>query len=63
MDDEDIPRIFERFYREKTRPEWSNVGIGLPLAKKIIEGHEGDIRVRNTEEGGAEFIVTLPCRG
>ncbi len=63
MDDEDIPRVFERFYRGKNSTGMEHVGIGLPLAKKIIEGHGGDIRVRNTEEGGAEFIVTLPCRG
>ena len=49
----DLPRIFERFYKG----EGGNTGIGLSIAKDIIEQHGGDIRAENA--GGAVFCVWL----
>lgn len=57
---EDIPRLFERFYRGKHANE-SGIGIGLALVKEIIEGQNGTIRARNKPEGGALFEIRFYC--
>ncbi len=54
--DKDIPHLFERFYRgEHSSPD--GTGIGLSLAKAIIEMQNGVISAKNLPEGGACFIV------
>ncbi len=53
---EDIPHLFERFYRGKNAAG-GGIGIGLALAKEIIEGQNGTIRAANRPEGGACFAV------
>lgn len=51
---EDLPRLFERFYRGKQAKK-EGVGIGLSLAKEIIEWQNGVIGAENLPEGGACF--------
>ena len=53
---EDMPHIFERFYRGKNASE-GGIGIGLALAKEIIERQNGTIRVKNKPGGGAFFEI------
>ncbi len=53
---EDIPHLFERFYRGKNAGEGS-IGIGLALSKEIIERQNGTIRAKNAAEGGALFEI------
>ncbi len=53
---EDIPHLFQRFYRGK-KPKGSGIGIGLALAKEIIERQNGVIRAGNMPEGGAYFEI------
>lgn len=53
---EDIPYLFERFYRGKNAKE-GGIGIGLALAKEIIERQNGTIRAENRKEGGALFTI------
>ncbi len=53
---EDLPHIFERFYRGKDASE-GGIGIGLALAKEIIERQNGTIRAKNRPEGGALFEI------
>jgi two-component system phosphate regulon sensor histidine kinase PhoR len=55
----DLSRIFERFYRGGNVTV-SGSGLGLPIAKRIVEGHGGLIEVRSTVESGTEVDVTLP---
>lgn len=52
----DIKHIFERFYKAKNSSE-NSIGIGLALAKKIIENDNGYISVKSQEGKGTEFIV------
>lgn len=54
--DEDLPHIFERFYKGKNAGK-NSVGIGLALAKTIITGQHGDIVVESTEGVGTKFSV------
>lgn len=53
---EDIPHIFERFYRGRNACE-GGIGIGLALSKEIIERQNGTIRAKNVPDGGALFEI------
>lgn len=53
---EDIPHLFERFYRGQNASE-GGIGIGLALAKEIIERQNGTIRAKNMPEGSACFEI------
>jgi two-component system, OmpR family, sensor histidine kinase TctE len=55
---EERERIFEPFYR--TRPSSSGTGLGLHLARQVVERHGGSIDVTDAEHGGACFRVRLP---
>ncbi|WP_433773134.1 sensor histidine kinase [Bacillus wiedmannii] len=60
--EEDIQHIFDRFYRvDKSRTRATGgKGIGLAVAKEIIELHNGSIKVESELEIGTEFIIKLP---
>lgn len=55
---EDIPHLFERFYRGKRAAE-NGIGIGLPLARSIFEMQNGNITARNLPKGGACFEIRV----
>jgi signal transduction histidine kinase len=59
---EDLPYIFERFYRaDKSRNRMTGgAGIGLAITKAIVEAHKGRIQVKSKVNEGSEFIVSLP---
>lgn len=56
FNEEDIPHIFERFYKGRNSSKES-FGIGLNLAKMIITAHNGTVKAENSQSGGAEFII------
>lgn len=56
---EDLSHIFEPFYT--TKPD--GTGLGLAIVHRIIQEHEGEIRVEHPERGGARFVVVLPGVG
>ena len=57
---EDLPHVFERFYRGEGAEASSGSGIGLAVAAELVEAHGGTIEARNRPEGGAAFTVRLP---
>jgi signal transduction histidine kinase len=63
--DEDIPRIFEQFYRvEKSRSQQhGGSGLGLAIVKRIVELHGGTIAFENRPEGLTTVTVILPRSG
>ena len=58
--EEDLPRIFERFWRADNAPA-GGTGLGLSIAAWIVEAHGGTIAATNRPEGGARFEVRLPA--
>ena len=55
---EDMPHLFERFYRGQNAAG-GGIGIGLALAKEIIEGQNGTLRAQNLTEAGACFEICI----
>lgn len=56
---EDIPRIFERFYRADQIQQEEGVGIGLYLTREILRKENGYVRVKSEKGKGTEFILYL----
>lgn len=56
---EDMYHIFKRFYRSRFSKDVQGIGLGLPLAKAIIEAHNGTIEVDSELEAGTTFIINF----
>lgn len=56
---EDLHHIFKRFYRSRFSKDTRGIGLGLPLAKAIIEAHNGTIEVHSEPGAGAAFVINL----
>lgn len=57
---EDLYHIFKRFYRSRFSKDTQGIGLGLPLAKSIIEAHQGSIEVHSELGHGATFTINFP---
>ncbi|MCA9917929.1 MAG: HAMP domain-containing histidine kinase, partial [Anaerolineales bacterium] len=61
IDPEDLPHVFDRFYRgDKSRSVNGESGLGLAIARSIVEAHNGRIIVTSTVGQGTTFTITLP---
>jgi signal transduction histidine kinase len=58
--EEDLPHIFERFYKGTSGREIKGTGLGLAITKEIIEYHKGQIAVESKWGEGSKFILMLP---
>jgi len=60
IDPADLPHIFDRFYRsDKSRQQNGESGLGLAIARSIVEAHGSNISVESSPGSGATFIITL----
>ncbi|MBI2939477.1 MAG: HAMP domain-containing histidine kinase [Chloroflexi bacterium] len=57
---EDLPRIFDRFYRSASARTQDGTGLGLAIARWIVDEHSGRISVESTPGKGTSFAVCLP---
>jgi len=58
---EDLPHLFERFYRaDPARGRSAGSGLGLAIVKQWVGAHRGTIEAENRKSGGARFVIRLP---
>lgn len=65
IDNMDLPMLFERFYRAdkaRTKKDTDGFGLGLSIAKQIIEKHQGSIEVKSKVNEGTFFKIKLPAK-
>lgn len=63
IDEDEIPKMFEQFFRAKTSTGIAGTGIGLHIVKQIIDHHGGTISVESEVGVGSTFTVRLPIAG
>ena len=62
VDPEHQSRIFDQFYRaDKNRTDRAHSGLGLSIAKKVVNDHGGELTYKTTRPHGSVFSITLPC--
>jgi PAS domain S-box-containing protein len=61
MNEEDIPRLFEPYFRAQSATGIAGTGIGLNIVREVIELHDGKISVESRLGHGSTFTVCLPC--
>jgi two-component system, OmpR family, sensor kinase len=60
--EDQLPLVFERFYRADTARAEEGVGLGLSIARQIAEGHGGTIEATSKVGVGSTFVLLLPCQ-
>ena len=58
--EEELPHLFERFFRSEKNKERVGTGLGLPIVKEIIEAHKGGITVKNNLPSGLDVLFWFP---
>jgi two-component system sensor histidine kinase MprB len=61
--EDDLPLVFERFYRASTARGKPGAGLGLAIVRQVAEAHGGSAAAANADGGGAEFRLVLPPVG
>lgn len=60
FDPADVPYVFERFYRSDAARSQPGSGLGLSIAKQIVDDHGGEVFAHNNDSGGADVGFSLP---
>ncbi|MDQ8204649.1 ATP-binding protein [Pelagicoccus sp. SDUM812003] len=58
--DEDVDKVFEKFYRSSKHDSVKGIGLGLSICKDIVAAHGGSVGCRNRPSKGAEMFFSLP---
>ncbi|WP_307827973.1 HAMP domain-containing sensor histidine kinase [Nocardioides sp. SYSU D00038] len=58
--DEDLPHVFERFYRSEASRSMPGSGLGLSIVHQIVERHAGTVEAQRRPEGGTRMVLRLP---
>ncbi len=58
---EDLPNLFNRFHRGRNAAAYPGSGLGLAIIKAIVDGHQGEIRVRSHAGDGTQFALRVPA--
>lgn len=63
ISEKEIPHLFDRFYRAnnaRTKSDSGGYGLGLSIAKKIVDDHQGSIEIKSKEGVGSTFQIIFP---
>lgn len=60
LSDDELPHVFERFWRGEAGRRVEGSGVGLAVAVELVRAHGGEISAGRTADGGARFTVRLP---
>jgi two-component system sensor histidine kinase MprB len=60
IDPEDLPHVFDRFYRARVARGLPGSGLGLAIVRQVADTHGGSVRAANDSEGGARLTLELP---
>jgi two-component system, OmpR family, sensor histidine kinase MprB len=60
ISEQDLPHLFDRFYRGKDSRARQGSGLGLAIVRQVAEQHGGTVGAANAPDGGAVFTLTLP---
>jgi two-component system sensor histidine kinase MprB len=60
ISDEDLPHVFDRFYRSTDSRTMPGSGLGLSIVRQVAERHGGSVRADRSPRGGAAFWLTIP---
>jgi len=58
--EEDLPHVFDRFYRSRESRSMPGSGLGLAIVRQVAERHGGSVRVGRSDADGAAFWLTVP---
>jgi two-component system sensor histidine kinase MprB len=61
IEEDDLPFLFDRFYRGATARGRPGSGLGLAIVRQVAEQHGGSVSAANAPGGGAEFVLALPA--
>jgi two-component system sensor histidine kinase MprB len=61
--DEDLPYVFDRFYRSPSARTMSGSGLGLAIVRQVAQAHGGDVQAERAEGGGTRVILKLGGNG
>jgi two-component system, OmpR family, sensor histidine kinase MprB len=61
IDEDDLPYIFDRFYRARSARGMPGSGLGLAIVRQVAESHGGTVTATNEPDGGARFCIELPA--
>jgi two-component system sensor histidine kinase MprB len=59
IDEEDLPYVFDRFYRARSARGLPGSGLGLAIVRRVAEAHGGDVVAERAEDGGTRMILRL----
>ena len=62
ISDEDLPYVFDRFYRSRAARGMPGSGLGLAIVKQVAEAHDGSVVVERPEDGGTLMRLRLNGR-
>ena len=57
---DDLPHVFERFYRAPTARALPGSGLGLAIVAQVVQSHGGSVAVFSPHDGGTLVVITLP---
>lgn len=60
IDRKELSKVFKRFYRARSSEGVNGTGLGLSIVKKIVEDHQGDVKIKSKKGYGTEVRIRLP---